>query len=368
MRKISIILPNLNVGGAERLAVNLANDWINRGFNIEFVLMNDEGQLLKLLNPKISIVTFKVKKIRSLIFPLIGYMRKNNSDVIWVNMWPITTVAVLAWILSFRNGKLFITDHNQLSQSCVREMGVSRYLLGLLIRFSYPFATAATAVSNGVAADLSKLSKLKIGTFKVIYNPAAIGASSERLSEKQSEILWGKDFDFHILAVGSLKAQKNQELLIRAFSKLRVTYNAKLIILGEGELRGELERLIKVLKLESRVSLPGFRENPYPFFQSADMFVMSSNWEGFGNVIVEALECGIPVVSTDCPSGPAEILEGGRYGQLVPVGDVESLTLAMQECLIHLHDRDVLIQRSKDFSIDLISEKYLCLFGLPLYV
>lgn len=367
MKKISIILPNLHGGGAERVAVNLANDWLDRGFNVEFVLMHNEGNVLNSLNPKISVVNFNVKRIRSFILPLWRYMRNKNFDIIWANMWPITSIAIFAWLLNHRHGKLFITDHNQLSHSCVNELGVSEYWLGMLIRLTYPLASGVIAVSKGVALDLAHLSKLPVEKFEVIYNPAAIGASSESLNDDQSEMLWGEGYDYHILAVGSLKAVKNHVLLINAFSKLSLILNAKLIILGEGELRSKLEKLINELKLEARVSMPGFYQNPYPFFQSADLFVMTSNQEGFGNVIVEALECGVPVVSTDCPSGPAEILANGLYGRLVPVGDVGALSLAIQESLMDSHDHDALIKRARNFSINLISEKYLGVFGLKLY-
>ena len=368
MISISIFLPNLRAGGAERLAVNLANDWIKRGFNVEFVLMNIEGELLALINPRINLVSLNVNRIRKVIVPLRKYIRNKKPDIIWANMWPLTSVAVIAWLLAFRQGKIFLTDHNHLSLSCVRELGVSRRWLGNSIRRTYIFATGVTSVSNGVASDLSQLSGFQVKQIKVIYNPAAIGVSSERLPKGQSELLWGKDFDYHILAVGSLKAQKNHTMLLRAFAKLTLSINAKLTILGEGQLRLELENIIKELKLQDRVSLPGFYNDPYPFFRSADLFILSSDWEGFGNVIVEALECGVPVVSTDCLSGPAEILENGRYGRLVPVGDFESLSVAMQLSLTETHNHDALIRRAKDFSIEIISEEYLGFFGVPCYV
>ena len=134
------------------------------------------------------------------------------------------------------------------------------------------------------------------------------------------------------------------------------------MILGEGDLRPAMERQIAELGLQDRVALPGFFQDPYPWFRSADLFVLSSDWEGFGNVIVEALECGVPVVSTDCPSGPAEILENGRYGRLVPVGDVDALANAIIVTLHETPDRQALMNRAKDFSVDKISDEYLSYF------
>lgn len=165
-----------------------------------------------------------------------------------------------------------------------------------------------------------------------------------------------------MLAVGSFKTQKNFPLLIRAFAQLPQSLKAKLIILGEGVLRPELEMLIQELGLQERVALPGFALDPSCWYRSADLFVLSSNWEGFGNVIVEALECGMPVVSTDCPSGPAEILANGRYGQLVPVGDATALAAAIQASLLEAHDHEALRRRAQDFAVPKIAEQYLAYF------
>jgi glycosyltransferase involved in cell wall biosynthesis len=162
--------------------------------------------------------------------------------------------------------------------------------------------------------------------------------------------------------VGTLKAPKDHATLIRAFALLPESLSAKLIILGEGQLRGELEDLIRELGLQDKVHLPGFMIDPSPWFRSADLFVLSSLYEGFGNVIVEALECGVPVVSTDCPSGPAEILDHGRIGKLVPIRDQESLSRAMTASYFEEHDRRVLMDRAKDFSIERISVQYLDYF------
>ncbi|MCK4815270.1 glycosyltransferase, partial [bacterium] len=162
-----------------------------------------------------------------------------------------------------------------------------------------------------------------------------------------------------ILAVGSFKDQKDHESLIRAFAKLQNSLSATLVIVGEGPLRPKLEDLIAELSLEKSVKLPGFFANPYLWYRDADLFVLSSLYEGFGNVIVEALECGVPVVSTDCLSGPREILEDGKYGRLVPVGDVDALAAGMYNSLHESVDHALLEKRAKDFSVDIISSQYL---------
>jgi len=159
--------------------------------------------------------------------------------------------------------------------------------------------------------------------------------------------------------VGGLKREKDFPLLLHAFSRLRNKVDARLLILGEGDERSALEALIRELGLQEPVFLPGFVPDTVPFHAHADLFVLSSSNEGFGNVIVEALEQGTPVVSTDCLSGPAEILEGGRYGTLVPVGDVEALAKAMEDALTHPHDTEALKRRAQDFDVGRIADQYL---------
>ena len=166
-----------------------------------------------------------------------------------------------------------------------------------------------------------------------------------------------------ILGVGRLTQAKDFPTLIRAFALVRKKRAARLMILGEGEERPKLEALVRELGLEREVTLPGFVDNPYKYMKRAAVFVLSSKWEGFGNVLVEAMALGTPVVSTDCPSGPAEILENGRWGRLVPVGDVYALAEAIIETLDEEHHPDV-ANRAKDFAVELAVEKYINVLGV----
>jgi glycosyltransferase involved in cell wall biosynthesis len=362
MTKIAIVLPNLRGGGAERLAIYLAHYWCSRGYAPEFVLMQEEGELLPLLAPGIRVVSLNAHRIKWSILPLWRYLKRTRPEVVWVGMWPLTSAAIMAWLLAGRPGKIVVTDHNQLSISCLRELEISPWFLKGLMRLTYPFASGVTAVSQGVGEDLCRLGGFRPGRVKVIYNPAATGVSPQRETAAVREQMWGAGFSHHILTVGTLKVQKNHELLICAFARLPPDLKAKLTILGDGDRRPRLEGLIRELGLEGRVALPGFAVDPYPWFRSADLFVLSSDWEGLGNVLIEALECGLPVVSTDCPSGPAEILEGGRYGRLVPVDDAPALAEAMLAGLTEPHDREAAIRRAKDFTVEKIGEEYLAYF------
>ncbi len=360
--KISIVLPDLRGGGAERLHVQLANDWQQQGLQVGFALLRRQGELIETVQPGIEIVDLGVKRIRDLVFPLLGYFKQIRPDIVIAAMWPLTCVVAVAWWLAGRPGRLYLSDHNQLSLSCVQQLKVSPRLLGLTMRLTYRSANGVIAVSESVKQDMCELSGLPPSSIRVIYNPAATGVTAARADMLTRHRLWGAGFKHHIVSIGSLKTQKDHATLIQAFSLLSADINVKLTILGEGALRPALEHLVYELGLGGRVSLPGFVVDPYPWLRSADLFVLSSKWEGFGNVIVEALECGVPVVSTDCPGGPAEILENGRYGALVPVCDPAAMADAMRGCLNEASDRARLIARAQDFSVPIISEKYLHYF------
>jgi len=360
---ISILLPSFRGGGAERVAINLANYWVQQQFQVEIVLLRQEGELFDLLDSRVVLYSLEVSRIRGAILPLRSYFVRKRPSVILVGLWPLTSAAIVAWQLAGKPGVLFAQDHTNLKVACIQELHLSPLYVRALLKATYPLATGLLAVSEGVKDDLCLLGNIPAKNVHVIYNPVALGVdtipSPDKILRTQ---LWGSDFTYNILAVGTLKTQKNFPLLIRAFAQLPTTLNAKLTILGEGPLRLELEELIAQLKLDRCVSLPGFFLDPAPWFRTADVFVLSSSWEGFANVLVEALDFGVPVVSTDCRSGPAEILDNGSYGRLVPVGDASALAAAIQASLEETHDQEALRSRAKDFSVPRISDQYLAYF------
>lgn len=360
---ITILLPDLAGGGAERLHILLANQWHARGIKVNFVLMRKRGDLIGLLPDGVASVDLAVDRIRDVIMPFARYLKKNCPDIVLAAMWPLTSAAVISWQIAGKPGRLYLSDHTQLSISCVRELKISSWYLQTVIRLTYPAASGLIAVSDGVKQDMCRLGGFADSQVRRIYNPAAIGVSAHRESEIFRRKMWGMGFDYHILSVGSLDAQKDHATLIRAFALLPSSLNAKLTILGEGELRAELEALVNQAGLQGRVAMPGFVIDPYPWYRTADLFVLSSRWEGFGNVIVEALECGVPVVSTNCQSGPAEILDNGRIGRLVPIEDPAALAAGIAETLSNPVERGLLMRRAQDFSVSTIAEQYLSYFG-----
>jgi glycosyltransferase involved in cell wall biosynthesis/peptidoglycan/xylan/chitin deacetylase (PgdA/CDA1 family) len=356
---ICILLPDLRGGGAERLHVNLANDWVARGLRVQLVLMSSRGDLHGILDPRVDIADLRSSRFRSLLIPLSRHLRAVGPAVTLAAMWPLTSVAIASWALAGRPGRLFVSDHTHLSIAAVRELGVPRWFLASTMRLTYPHASGVIAVSKGVKDDMMALAALDPAIIDVIHNPAAMGGPFSRGTPEDRALLWKRPGGKNILSVGTLKAQKDHATLISAFALLPARLDARLTILGEGALRAELEEQVRSLNLQGRVELAGFILDPYPWYRTADLFVLSSRWEGFGNVLVEALECGVPVVSTNCTSGPSEVLEDGRFGKLVPVQDPAAMAAAMSASLMERHDVEANRRRASDFSVNTISDRYL---------
>ena len=361
--KITVIIPTLNIGGAEKLTVNLINDWINKGHQIELLLLQKEGPLLQELNNKNLIIhNLNSKNTLFSFYPIYKFFNQNKIDIAWGNMSPLTSIIIFAWVLSGKKGKLFVTEHNPLTLQITQLSKLKEFVLRLVFSLSYRFATGITTVSKGIKNDLFKLAHINKDKIDVIYNPVAIGKNKISKLFNLEKKIWDSSYNVKLLSVGNLKVQKNHKLLINAFAKLPKNLNAQLIIIGEGPIRKELEELINNLKLSKRISLIGHQKNPYPWYHSADLFILSSNYEGFGNVLIEALECGLPIVSTNCVSGPKEILENGKYGKLVEVNNVDDLKNGIIEQINKKHDKKKLIERSQDFLISKISDEYLSFF------
>lgn len=339
------------------MTLHLIQVWLDRGFSVDCVLLKNRGELLPLLPKGVNVVDLSVERYRSAVFPLVKYLRRFRPEVMLASMWPLTVVSLLAARGSGTNVRVLVTDHSILSKSYEDRGWFHRAVLRLSISAIYRLAAERIAVSNGVASDLAALSWIPQERFRVIYNPAALGLDVMRAGGMPPELVHvgGR----LILTVGTLKAVKDHALLVDAFSRLPHELNATLCILGEGALRAELEEMIHVRGLEGRVILPGFRPHAADWYRRADLFVLSSRHEGFGNVIVEALEFGVPVVSADCPSGPREILCGERYGRLVPVGDADAFAKAMEASLLEEPDRELLKARARDFSVDKVADEYL---------
>lgn len=356
---ISMLLPDLRGGGAERVQLDLAKGFLARGRAVEIVLMRAEGELLSLVPDGAKIVDLKAPRLRGALLPLARHLRRTRPDALLAAMWPLTSVAVWARDLARVPTRVVVSDHTDYMAAPPGASRAGRAKLQASMRWSYPRADGVVAVSGGVARTVAGLAGMARDRVSVIHNPVRPPSPARTQEPCTAAAEWARHDGPRLIAVGSLKPAKDYALLLKAFAQARRQADARLLILGEGALRGELEGLRGRLGLDGVVDMPGFVADPYPCLAKADLFVLSSAWEGFGNVIVEALACGTAVVSTNCPSGPGEILEDGRHGTLVPVGDADALATAILAALAATRDRPALIRRAQDFSVEKAADAYL---------
>ena len=248
--------------------------------------------------------------------------------------------------------RILLCIHNNITHSVIGAKSARMKEVPILMNYLFPLADKVIAVSKGVRDDVPQLAGLPESRVMTIYNPIFQPSLLEQASTDPGHP-WLAEVDRIPvnLGVGKLRPQKDFETLIKAFALLTQRRPARLIILGEGEELDRLNACARELGVSYAVDLPGYVLNPYAYLSQASIFVLSSAWEGLGNVIVEALACGCPVVSTDCPSGPREILDGGRFGKLVPVRDAKAIADAIEETLDNPPLRDSLRKRAQDFNV-----------------
>jgi glycosyltransferase involved in cell wall biosynthesis len=361
-KSIGLLLPDLRGGGAERVMIDLSREFVRIGHNVEFILIQATGDFLPEAARECSIIDLAAARVRSAVLPLVGYLRCRKPDALVVAMWPLTTIAPLAARSVGYRGTILVSEHAMLSLQ-YRDWGPIHWSgLNASTFLGYRLADARVGVSDGTCRDMAAVSSMTLASFTTIHNPVRQFAASDARVLAGALALW-QGHGPRVLTVGSLKAVKNHSLLLRAFARLDWP-DARLMLVGQGQGEAALRSLAADLGVANRVIFAGFHADPSQFYATADLFVLSSDHEGFGNVIVEALSFGLPVVSTDCPSGPAGILENGRYGRLVPVGDVEALARVMDEALDAPVDHDALKRRAADFAPEVAARKYLDLLGL----
>lgn len=357
MKRIAILIPDLRGGGVERVRLVLAREFVKAGYEIELVIMRRAGALLSEAEAEFAIHDLDCPRARSLPFALIKYIRRNRPDVLLAAMWPLTAIAPLAARLSGHQCRVLISEHNIISAQYSAWGWRHKLLMRLSIMIGYRLADCRVGVSKGVAIDMANLSRIRKEAFNVINNPVRRLPDPEWAQIDLANKLWSGGGGLRILTVGALKAVKNHSLLIRAFARLDLK-DARLLILGDGKEKESLQLLAQELQVASRVIFAGFYADPGPFYQTADLFVLSSNYEGFGNVLVEAMASGLPIVSTDCPSGPREILNDGEFGSLVPVGDEWALASAIRTALKQSSDSQSLRRRVADFEPEFAARAY----------
>jgi glycosyltransferase involved in cell wall biosynthesis len=314
--------------------VTLANYCVKQGFPTEMIVVRETTTYLNEVDPAIPVEFLRPKRRIQITPRLARIMRAKRFDAMLSS--PRNFPPLLVKQMCFLPTRVVIREAstNSVALKQVKRPFKELVAIRLGYRFLYPSADAVVAPSRGVAGSLLQLSPIPIQKVHVIYNPVV----SPELYEKADAPVEHPWFQPHqppvVLAAGRLVALKGYDTLLRAFARVRQETFARLVILGEGPERPNLERLAAELGVAADVDLPGFDPNPFRYMKRAGVFVLSSRYEGLPNVLIQALACGCPVVSTDCPSGPSEILDGGRYGALVPVDDVEAMAGAIVRALL----------------------------------
>ncbi|ANF82901.1 glycosyl transferase [Acinetobacter sp. NCu2D-2] len=346
LNKVMFFLPTLGGGGAERTVIQLANNLVQQGRDVDVVVCDLSGEKAKLLpevDAKIQLIDLNCGRVFRAITPLKQLLKAVLYDAVIATQSHSNIVCAIAKRLAKSQSKLILREVSTPSKN-MKLTGLKKFVFNRLVNWTYPMAQQVVCVSKGVEADFREYYAYKKNNLSTIYNPVLDDAYFEKLNAPVSHKFFNETNKV-ILAVGRLTEAKNFGLLIRAFHELHQIHpETRLIILGEGELRSEFEALIAELNLTDVVDLPGFDANPYAYFKYASLFVLSSNWEGLPGVLIQALASKVKVVSTDCPSGPREILDHSKFGLLVKCNDQTGLTQAMQEAIfaeyVHYSDAE----------------------------
>lgn len=395
--KLALLLQSLVGGGVERVMLHLAEAFRAGGHPVDLVLCRKEGAYLDDVPAGVRVVTLQAQRglaarlqlvrldpggLAALARPalltrrpapaqlyvadLARYLDEVRPAALLAAKTRINLLALWARRASRAATRIVVAEHTQLSPTVRRSRKWRWRYIGPLIARTYPKADGVVAVSNGVGEDLSLTTGFPRERITTIYNPV-VGPGLEKQAAEAAPHHWLAEAGGSpvIVGAGRLVPQKNFPLLLRAFAKLRAQRPVRLLILGEGKERPSLEALAVQLGIQEDVALPGFAANPYAALARAALFVLSSDWEGLPTVLIEALACGCPVVSTDCPSGPAEILEGGRYGELVRAGDADALASAMGRSLLKGHSAELLRRRGAEFSVERSAQRYLDILLSP---
>lgn len=356
LQKYCLYIPSLAGGGAERVIAILANHLANKQNTEVFLIVQKlEGVYWELINENVKIVNLNQTRTLKCIIPLAKWIHKNKPHVVFSALTHVNVVAALAKKISGHQCKLILSEHSTISNLPMLNNNKYKFIF----KFFYKQADYIVAVSSGVKDDIVETLKVNSKKTIVINNPVY---PNFFITEKiDFNVFFKKKPEKLILSIGRLEPEKNYLNLLKAFNKVKKEYF--LVILGEGSERKVLEKYILDNNLSERVLLPGFVKDPFVWINSGDIFVSSSNIEGFGNAIVEAMSYGVNIVSTDCV-GPREILADGKYGLLVEKNNPDQLFESINKLLNRpdMFDKKEIKDRAKDFSEAIILSKYEELF------
>lgn len=351
--RIAFLLSSLKFGGGERVALNLAHEFKVRGHHVDFLLMSMEGEFLREAEQHFNVVNLECNRTWKLPAKLAAYLWREQPNGLITSFWKLNLCGCLARIL-YPPVKLAVWEHSPPSRS----NNSPTVLYAITASLFYRLATCVVAVSTGVRNDISRITIGLSSRLEVIFNAIPLPPDHAN-SQKQKETEFKR-----IVWVGRLDNPKNPALMLDAFARLPQDKPVVLEFVGDGPQRSSLEARTKALGLLGQVCFHGFKSNPYPLMQAADLLVLTSDREGLGNVLIEALYCGLPVISTDCGEGVHDILLNNVYGTIVPLGDVEALVQAITQALLRPINANQQILGAQRFRPELIAIQFLESMGL----
>lgn len=357
--RLAVLASFSGSGGVEHMLVNLIAGFVAAGREVDLLLIRDRGPHLAGLPEAVNRIPLGSNHSLLAIPALARYLRQVRPRALLAAKDRAGRAAVLARALAGVDTRLVLRLGTNLSASLAGRSALRRAWRYWPIRRLYPRIDRIVAVSAGVAADTATIAGLPREAISVIRNPVITPDLRQRAAATCPHPWFQGEGPPVLLGAGRLQRQKDFPTLIRAFARVRQARPCRLVIIGEGQERQVLRALIAQLGLADQVDLPGFQVHPLPFLARANLFVLSSAWEGSPNVLTEAMALGTPVVATDCPSGPAELLDGGRIAPLVPVGDPEALAAAILATLDQPPPGDLLMDAVAEYEQAYSARQYL---------
>ena len=366
MKRLAVLLSFSGDGGVERMVTNLCGEFANH-VQVDLLAIKAQGHHVSRIPSNVNLIRLKSKHSWTSVGEIARYLREAKPDAMLVAKDRAGRAAIKARRRVGADIPLWIRLGTNLSAALERKSAFNRWLRVAPMRRLYPLASGVIAVSEGVRQDTLAITGLPPERVRVIRNPV-ITPALETQAQEAVDHAWllprEQRSEPVIMGMGRLTRQKDFPSLLRAFAALQAQRASRLILLGEGRDREALSALAQELGVADRLDFAGFQKNPYAWLAKADLFVLSSAWEGSPNALTEALALGIPSVSTRCPSGPNELLDEGRYGSLVEVGDHAALSRAMQQTLAHPLPSGTLRQAVDEYRVERSAATYLRTLGL----
>jgi glycosyltransferase involved in cell wall biosynthesis len=361
-RVLTFFIQDLREGGAERNVARLLSGIVARGVPTDLVVIEKSGSFFSELDPRVNVVELPQRRTLTSIFGLKRYIEARRPIALVSSLTHTNVAAVLANMMARTRTRLIVVERNEYSKNRQLKRGFVRLSYGL-VPWLYRRADMIGAVSAGVRDDIAAVVGLPKSRVALLHNPVATDRIGDLATAPLDHPWFAVGAPPVILGVGRFNPQKNFALLLRAFAAVRQAQPVRLVLLGDGELRQELEALARSLGIAEDVDMPGFDSNPFRFMARAAAYVLSSDWEGLPTALIEAMACGCPVVATDCLGGPREILNDGALGRIVPLGDADALAAAIVATLDCPGDAAPRIARAHDFGLDRAVDHYLAVTG-----